>query len=64
MAAGFAIAVAEDRTAAVAAAGPPPPGSLTPADLFGPGFVERIVNNFTATGAGILSTVLIVARAE
>lgn len=63
-AAGFGIEVDEDRTAAVAAAGPPPPGSLTPADLFGPGFVERIVNNFTATGAGILGTVLIVARAE
>jgi MPBQ/MSBQ methyltransferase len=44
------------------AAGPPPPGTLTPADLFGPAFVERLVNGLGAIGAGILSPVLMVAR--
>lgn len=63
-AAGFTIERDEDRTAAVATAGPPPAGSLTPADLFGPGFAERIGNNIAATMAGMLSPILIVARAE
>ncbi|WP_116997377.1 class I SAM-dependent methyltransferase [Desertimonas flava] len=40
----------------------PPPGPLTPADLFGPGFVERVLNNLAAAAAGILSPVLMVAR--
>jgi len=62
-AAGFRIEVNEDRTAAVAAAGPPAPGALTPGDLFGPGFAERIGNNLTATFAGTLGSVLMVARA-
>jgi MPBQ/MSBQ methyltransferase len=62
-AAGFRIERAEDRTAAVAAAGPPPAGALTPGDLFGPGFAQRIGNNLAATAAGILAPVLIVARA-
>jgi SAM-dependent methyltransferase len=61
--AGFAVERDEDRAAAVAAGGPPPPGELTPGDLFGPGFVERIMNNLAATGAGVLSPVLVVARA-
>jgi MPBQ/MSBQ methyltransferase len=60
-AAGFRIERDEDRTAAVA--GPPPPGALTPGDLFGPGFAERIGNNIAATMNGILAPVLIVARA-
>ena len=60
-AAGFRIERDEDRTAEVAAAGPPPPGALTPADLFGPGFAERIGNNIAATMHGILASVLIVA---
>lgn len=60
-AAGFTIESDEDRTAAVA--GPPPPGGLTPAPLFGPGFAERIGNNIAATMAGILAPILIVARA-
>ena len=62
-AAGFRIERDEDRTAAVAAAGPPPAGALTPADLFGPGFVERIGNNIAATMNGMLAPILIVARA-
>jgi MPBQ/MSBQ methyltransferase len=63
-AAGFRIEVDEDRTAAVAAAGPPAAGALTPGDLFGPEFAERIGNNLSATFAGTLGSVLIVARAE
>jgi MPBQ/MSBQ methyltransferase len=60
-AAGFRIESEEDRTAAVA--GPPPPGALTPAALFGPGFAERIGNNIAATMAGTLAPILMVARA-
>lgn len=62
-AAGFVIEQDEDRTAAVAAAGPPPDGALTPGDLFGPGFAERIGNNVAATMAGVLSPILLVVRA-
>ncbi len=62
-AAGFRNEADEDRTAAVGAAGPPPAGALTPGDLFGPGFAERIGNNLAATFAGTLGSVLIVARA-
>ena len=61
--AGFTLERNEDRTAALAAAGPPPPGVLTPGDLFGPGFGERIGNNLAASTAGVLSPVLMVARA-
>jgi SAM-dependent methyltransferase len=60
-AAGFRVEVEEDRTAAVA--GPPAPGALTPAAVFGPGFGERIGNNIAATMAGTLGAVLLVARA-
>jgi MPBQ/MSBQ methyltransferase len=63
-AAGFTIDSDDDRTAAVAAAGPPAPGALTPGDLFGPGFAERIGNNVAATMAGTLAPILIVARAD
>jgi SAM-dependent methyltransferase len=63
IAAGFSIERDEDRTIEVASAGPPPPGALTPGDLFGPGFPERIGNNIAATMAGLLAPVLIVARA-
>jgi SAM-dependent methyltransferase len=59
--AGFVVERDEDRTAAVA--GPPVDGVLTPADLFGPGFAERIGNNIHATLAGTLGAVLVVARA-
>jgi SAM-dependent methyltransferase len=60
-AAGFRVELDEDRTAE--AAGPPPPGALTPAPVFGEGFVERIGNNIAATMAGTLAPILIVARA-
>jgi SAM-dependent methyltransferase len=60
---GFRVEVDDDRTAAVAAIGPPAAGALTPGVLFGPGFGERIGNNIAATAAGILSPVLMVARA-
>jgi MPBQ/MSBQ methyltransferase len=60
-AAGFGIESVEDRTAAVG--GPPAPGALTPAPVFGPGFVERIGNNIAATLAGTLGAFLIIARA-
>jgi hypothetical protein len=62
-AAGFQIESDEDRTAAVAAAGPPPARALTPADVFGPGFAARIGNNIADTMTGKLSPILIVARA-
>lgn len=61
--AGFVVERVEDRTAALAAAGPPQPGALTPGDLFGPGFGERVANNLAAARAGILGPVLMVARA-
>jgi SAM-dependent methyltransferase len=61
-AAGFRVEVDEDRSAE--AAGPPAPGALTPAPVFGAGFVERIGNNIAAAMAGILAPVLIVARAS
>lgn len=61
--AGFTVEHDEDRAAAVGEAGPPPPGALTPADLFGPAFAERIGNNLSAMFAGTLSPVLMVARA-
>ncbi len=60
-AAGFRVEVDEDRTAQ--AAGPPAPGALTPAPVFGPGFDKVIGNNIAATMAGILAPVLLVGRA-
>lgn len=62
-AAGFTVERDEDRTMAVAAGGPPSPGALTAADLFGADFAERMRNNIGATMAGILKPVLLVARA-
>jgi cyclopropane fatty-acyl-phospholipid synthase-like methyltransferase len=62
-ASGFDVELDEDQRAAIAAAGPPGPGALTPADVFGPGFAERIGNNLAAAMAGTLSPVLMVARA-
>jgi ubiquinone/menaquinone biosynthesis C-methylase UbiE len=60
--AGFSIERDEDRMAAVVATGPPEPGALTPGDLFGEGFGERIGNNLAASFAGILIPALIVAK--
>jgi MPBQ/MSBQ methyltransferase len=61
--AGFHVDRDEDRTAANAAGGPPPRGGLTPGDLFGPGFGQRLANNVAAARAGTLGAVLMVARA-
>lgn len=61
--AGFTVVHDEDRTAANAMNGPPAPGALSPAVLFGPGFGERLGNNIDASVAGTLGAVLIVARA-
>lgn len=62
-AAGFTVRHDEDRLAAVTAAGPPEPGSLTQVDLFGPEFAVRMANNRADALAGLLSPVLIVAAA-
>lgn len=61
--AGFSVEHDEDRTATNAAGGPPPAGALTPGDLFGPGFGERLANNIGAAMSGTLAAVLMVARA-
>ena len=61
--AGFEVDHDEDRAAAVGAQGPPAAGALTPADLFGPAFVERVGNNVAAMLAGTLAPVVMVARA-
>ena len=58
-AAGFVVERNEDRAAFAG----PPPGPLTPGDLFGDGFAERIGNNVAAAFAGVLAPVLMVARA-
>jgi len=58
---GFAVEAVEDRTAATL--GPPGPGPLNHAVVFGPAFVQRIGNNIEATRAGLLGAVLVVARA-
>lgn len=63
-AAGFRVESEEDRTAANVAGGLPPAGALTPGDLFGPGFPERITNNITAAMNGILGAVLMIAHAD
>jgi SAM-dependent methyltransferase len=58
--AGFTLELDEDRTAAVA--GPPPPGTLTPAPLLGgDAFLARLENTVAATKAGTLAPILIVA---
>jgi len=61
--AGFRVEHDEDRTAANAAGGLPAPGALSPADLFGPGFGERLGNNIAAAMSGTLAAILMVARA-
>ena len=58
---GFEVLEVEDRTAATL--GGPPPGSLSPAAVFGAPFVERLAHNVEATRAGLLGAALVVARA-
>ena len=67
--AGFSVIATEDRTAQTAGppGGPAPQdGSprLSPMAVFGPEFGRRIGNNIAATSAGLLGTVLILARAS
>jgi ubiquinone/menaquinone biosynthesis C-methylase UbiE len=59
--AGFTVLDVEDRTSAGAV--PPPPGPVTNAVIFGPAFGERIANNISASKAGLLGAVLVLARA-
>ncbi|MCW2819221.1 MAG: hypothetical protein JWR42_2008 [Marmoricola sp.] len=58
---GFEVLEVEDRTAATL--GGPPPGSLSPAAVFGEVFVDRLRRNVAATRDGLLGAALIVARA-
>ena len=58
---GFTVETVDDRTAAIA--GPPPPGPSN-ATVMGPGFMQRIGNNVAATKAGLLTAVLVLARAS
>src|SRR4051794_14736181 len=60
-AAGFTVENVEDQTQR--ATTPPPQGPVTNAVIFGPAFVERIGNDIAATKAGLLATVMILARA-
>jgi MPBQ/MSBQ methyltransferase len=60
-AAGFEVEDEEDRTSATL--GPPPPGPVSNAVIFGPPFVQRIANNVAATKAGLLGAWLLLARA-
>jgi MPBQ/MSBQ methyltransferase len=60
-AAGFTVDDVEDRTAS--AITPPPPAPVNNAVIFGPAFMERIGNDVAATRAGLLGTVVILARA-
>jgi MPBQ/MSBQ methyltransferase len=59
-AAGFTVDEVEDRTASTM--GGPPPGPVSNAVIFGPEFVRRIGNNITATKAGRLGAMLVLAR--
>ncbi|MDP9183065.1 MAG: methyltransferase domain-containing protein [Actinomycetota bacterium] len=59
--AGFHVDEVEDRTAAVL--GPRPAAVVSPVDVFGEAFAERVGNHVTATRAGLLRTVLVVASA-
>ena len=59
--AGFTVVDVEDRTASTA--GPPPAGPVTNAVVFGDAFVRRIGNNISATKAGLLGAVLLLAKA-
>lgn len=62
--AGFRVVLDENRAPALAAAGPPPPEAMSPADVFGDAFGERLEHAMTAVMQGILSPVLITAIAD
>ena len=51
----------EDRTESTL--GPPPAGPMSPVAVFGREFAKRIGNNITATRAGLLGAILVVAEA-
>ncbi len=59
--AGFTVEEVEDRTESTL--GAPPGGPVSPVAVFGPAFAERIGNNVSATRAGLLGAVLVIARA-
>ena len=61
-AAGFTQIEVEDRTGPVPGA-PPPNGTLGPADILGPTYVEGVSNHIAATGAGLLGGILVLAHA-
>jgi MPBQ/MSBQ methyltransferase len=60
-AAGFVVELTDDRVALPATAGGPSP--LSPGTVFGPRFTERIANNIAAARTGLLTPVLMLARA-
>lgn len=60
-AAGFAVEEVEDLTESVLR--PRPSAPVTPADVFGPGFVEGVGNFVAASRDGLLRTVLVLAAA-
>jgi MPBQ/MSBQ methyltransferase len=57
---GFTVEDVEDRTPSTM--GGPPPGPVSNAVIFGPGFMERIGKNIEATKAGLLGAFVIIAR--
>ena len=59
--AGFTVMEVEDRTESTL--GPPPEGPMSPMTIFGAPFRARIGNNVSATRAGRLGAVLVIARA-
>jgi SAM-dependent methyltransferase len=61
--AGFDVDLVQDRTEAGAHRPADGASPLSPRAIFGPSFVTRIQNNVTATAAGLLAPVLIVAHA-
>lgn len=60
-AAGFRVDEVEDRTEVIL--GPRTPSAVSPVDVFGAAFSERVGNHLAATRAGLLRTVLVLATA-
>lgn len=59
--AGFRVEEVEDRTESVL--GGRPAGPISPADVFGPTFAEGVGNYVSATRAGLLRAMLVLADA-